>query len=72
MRKNANKCRKTYRAFKMLTDDRQFNVDKWSAIMTLMSLRDTRLLFVRDKIWGIEMKTDEKMRDKSLCIINKR
>lgn len=56
----------------MLTDDRQFNVDKWSAIMTLMSLRDTRLLFVQDKIWGIEMKTDEKMRDKSLCIINKR
>lgn len=72
MRQNADKCRKMYRAFKMLADDRQFNADKWSAIMTLMSLRDTKLLFVQDKIWGILMKTDKKMRDKSLCIINKR
>lgn len=53
MRKNADKCRKTDRAFKMLTDDRQFNVDEWNVIMTLMSLHGTRQLFVRDKIWGI-------------------
>lgn len=60
MRKNADKCRKTYRAFKMLTDDikmltddRQFNVDEWNVIMTLMSLHGTTLFFVHDKIWGI-------------------
>lgn len=61
MRKNADKCRKTYRAFKMLTDDRQFSADDWNVIMTLMSLHGTRLLFVQGKIWGIQMKTDEKI-----------
>lgn len=57
----------------MLWDDRQFSADKWSVIMTLMSLHATRQLFVRNKIWDFFFLKDEKTSlDKSLCIINEK